>query len=328
MVGAAPERPDEFHGPESPDPAADRAKHTPGATAAPGINSSRSDPPRSSSPRPNSPRSSARRSDADTAGRRTDSVRQSPERWADICCSHATRTPSRDATRTLRSGSLVWTLADGKTPEGAPAKTESDSAEAAKAVEPALDAGIKSFVSNGMSIAAAEPLTPKRAELEPRASESRESLAASSSVVQSSIAAPPRRSHSQSHAAQASDITPPSPGTGENSWLYSPHPNRTTGVAAPFIAVTPTAAPPGEGPSHPPPDTHRQGRPLPLSTAASPTHATHQPAEPDSHSIESPSGRSEVCSIKLPTSSISSTSLLPTPHAQPHADPNSRSPID
>ncbi|MCC6229478.1 MAG: hypothetical protein IT432_09645 [Phycisphaerales bacterium] len=85
MVEAAARRPDEFHAPESIDSAGDLSTDAPGATAAPDFDAScdLGFVWTTCSPSIQS-RSIARRSDAEVAGRRTDKVRQMPERWAAI----------------------------------------------------------------------------------------------------------------------------------------------------------------------------------------------------------------------------------------------------
>lgn len=114
MVEAAARRPDEFHAPESIDSAGDLSTDALGATAAPNFDAScdLGSVWMTCSPSIQS-RSIARRSDAEVAGRRTDRVRQMPERWEAIWCSQATSTPRRDAIRTARSGSEAPTWIAG-----------------------------------------------------------------------------------------------------------------------------------------------------------------------------------------------------------------------
>lgn len=241
----------------------------------------------------------ARRSDAEAAGRRAERARQIFERWAAIWCSQATRTPSRDAIRTARSGLDAPTSMAG-TPVG----------ETATGIVGARAATPAAIVASAL-IAASH----SHPESSPH-SASKSSSGAPFSVDSSSAGdqMPPTlqtRSYSQSHAARRRDHGPPSPGAGENSWRYSPEPRQITGVIDRSIAVSPTTALPSRA-SRPTLALSGLGvrcprRPRRLRRTP-PDHSLHQPAhtnqlhEPIRHVSDSLVRR--AASNELPTSSL------------------------
>lgn len=245
----------------------------------------------------------ARRSDAEAAGRRAERARQMPERWAAIWCSQATRTPSRDAIRTARSGSHAPTSMAG-TPIGETA-TGIVGARAATPAAIVASALIAALHSHSESSPHSVQTTSNSS------SEARDSANSSDSAGDHRRPASRARSRRQAPRARRSDHGPPSPGAGENSWRYSPEPRQITGVIDRSIAVSPTTALPSRA-SRPtlalsgsgvrcPRRPRRLRRTPPDQSLHQPAH-TNQLHEPIRHISDSLARR--AAPNELPTSSL------------------------